>query len=331
MLLSCESVKEMTKEEVTTACHTTLLHIFTGILVSNNLLEERSDGLYAYTESAEVDEGDMVELEEELHLDGGEVTEETPISVQDVFQIPRLRIIEEEPDPESPQEEPSLKQDSPVLTDSDSGSLLEPVEFRCVDPQFTKQDHEFLIQHVSSLDPRFLIVMDAENIAMNHGRNLFFSVKGIEIVRDFYEKQGHIVVGFVPEYCLDNRNWSSRWAVIKKKLDAGEKPLDSDRYTSTPDDMETMIRLQREGVITASPGRDYSDSYTIEYAKSKNGIIITNDRYNDAKMQITDLEKRKITERWFRNHVITYSFVGDDFIPNPDYEPPDFFEISENE
>ena len=95
--------------------------------------------------------------------------------------------------------------------------------------------------------------------------------------------------------------------------------------------METMIRLQREGVITASPGRDYSDSYTIEYAKSKNGIIITNDRYNDAKMKITDLEKRKITERWFRNHVITYSFVGDDFIPNPDYEPPDFFEISENE
>lgn len=58
VLPSRSSVEGMTKEEIAAACHTTLVHVFTGILIANNLLEERGDGLYAFTESAVIDEGE---------------------------------------------------------------------------------------------------------------------------------------------------------------------------------------------------------------------------------------------------------------------------------
>ena len=186
-----------------------------------------------------------------------------------------------------------------------------------------------MIQHSLTLDPRFLIIMDAENIAMNHGCHLFFSVRGIQLVREYFEKRGHKVVGFVPEYCMDERNWSERWEAVKKKLKTGSVDEDHfDRSSSTPDDMEALKRLKREGVLSLSPSKDYSDSYAIEYAKTKNGIIITNDRFNDAINKIKDVKLKRITQRWLRTYVISYSFVGDDFIPNPDYEPPEYYEIN---
>ena len=325
ILPSRSSVEGMTKEEIATACHTTLVHIFTGILVANNLLEERADGLYAFTESAMVDEGDVVEVEEEMAEVAEDIAEETPLSVQDMFQVPRLRVVEEESDPDSSPNEVSIHDSSPVLKDS-IPMIKNTMESRRTGPGFTKEDHELMIQHSLTLDPRFLIIMDAENIAMNHGCHLFFSVRGIQIVRDFFEKRGHKVVGFVPEYCLDERDWSTRWEAVKKKLKTGTVTED-DRSSRTPDDMAALKQLKREGVLSLSPSKDYSDSYAIEYAKTKNGIIITNDRFNDAIRKIKDTKLKNVTERWLRTYVISYSFVGDDFIPNPDYKPPEYYEI----
>ena len=326
VLPSRSSVEGMTKEEIAAACHTTLVHVFTGILIANNLLEERGDGLYAFTESAVVDEGDAVEVEEMAEV-AEDIAEETPLSVQDMFQVPRLHMVEEESDPDSSQEEQSIQYDSTLI---DEPPIIEKTkEPRRIQTGFTRQDHELMIQHSLTLDPRFLIIMDAENIAMNHGCHLFFSVRGIQLVREYFEKRGHKVVGFVPEYCMDERNWSERWEAVKKKLKTGSVDEDHfDRSSSTPYDMEALKRLKREGVLSLSPSKDYSDSYAIEYAKTKNGIIITNDRFNDAINKIKDVKLKRITQRWLRTYVISYSFVGDDFIPNPDYEPPEYYEIN---
>ena len=316
------SVEGMTKEEATTACHTTLVHVFTRILIANNLLEERRDGLFAFTESAAVDEGD--EVEEIMPDSPDDVTEETPLTMQDVFQVPRLRVVEEESDPDSSSvasypEETIQPNPIPVVETR--------VDTRRTGVNLTRQDHE-LIQQSLNLDPRFLIIMDAENIAMKHGRHCFFSVRGIEIVRDYFERRGHKVIGFIPEYCLDERNWKERWDQVQKKLE-NEEILEDDPSSRTPDDMPGLRKLMREGVLSLSPCKDYSDSYAIEYAKRMNGIIITNDRFKDAVKKIKRNDVKRITEIWFRAHCITYAFVGDDFIPNPDYEPPEYFDPNE--
>jgi Ni,Fe-hydrogenase maturation factor len=38
---------------------------------------------------------------------------------------------------------------------------------------------------------RPLIIIDASNIAMRHGKNSFFSVKGIQIAGEYWQKNGH--------------------------------------------------------------------------------------------------------------------------------------------
>ena len=48
-----------------------------------------------------------------------------------------------------------------------------------------------------------LIVLDAQNIAMRHGKDKFFSVMGIQIAINYWRKNGHQVVCFVPDYLLD--------------------------------------------------------------------------------------------------------------------------------
>lgn len=48
-----------------------------------------------------------------------------------------------------------------------------------------------------------LIVLDAQNVAMKHGRDKLFSVKGIHIAVNYWHKNGHKVICFLPEYLFD--------------------------------------------------------------------------------------------------------------------------------
>ena len=48
-----------------------------------------------------------------------------------------------------------------------------------------------------------LIVLDVQNVAMRHGKDTFFSTKGIQIAIQWWEKNGHKVIGFLPEYLFD--------------------------------------------------------------------------------------------------------------------------------
>jgi len=62
---------------------------------------------------------------------------------------------------------------------------------------------------------RPLIIIDAQNIAMRYGSNKTFKVQGIKIVADFFLRQGHTVIGFIPDYLV-----SQERILAKKKLNA---------------------------------------------------------------------------------------------------------------
>ena len=45
------------------------------------------------------------------------------------------------------------------------------------------------------------IIIDGSNVAFSHGKSSKFSLKGIEIVIDYFKKRGHSnVVAFLPQY-----------------------------------------------------------------------------------------------------------------------------------
>jgi ribonuclease ZC3H12 len=45
------------------------------------------------------------------------------------------------------------------------------------------------------------IVIDASNVAMAHGRQSVFSIKGLQLVIDFFKARGHAkIIAFLPEF-----------------------------------------------------------------------------------------------------------------------------------
>ena len=65
--------------------------------------------------------------------------------------------------------------------------------------------------------------------------------------------------------------------------------------------------------------KDYDDSYCIEYARTNNGYIVSNDRYWDHVDKQPEKARGK-TIRWLRDHCVSFTFVKDNFLPNPDFK-----------
>ncbi len=48
--------------------------------------------------------------------------------------------------------------------------------------------------------------------------------------------------------------------------------------------------------------------------------MVTNDQYRDQLQKLEgDKEEREAMRRWLRGRLISFTFVGDEFIPNPDF------------
>ena len=52
----------------------------------------------------------------------------------------------------------------------------------------------------------------------------------------------------------------------------------------------------------------------------RRGVIVTNDLYRDH-VEKHNGDRRKL-RHWLKTHCISYTFVLDDFLPNPDFKFP---------
>jgi hypothetical protein len=143
-----------------------------------------------------------------------------------------------------------------------------------------------------------LILLDASNIAMRHGDKTF-STKGIMIVMDYFVRNGHRVLAFLPEYLFRESITSSKKRVV-------------------PDDIEYLKKLHSEGLIVQTPSQDYDDSYCIQYCRQNNAFIVTNDLFRDYLEKFTDPTKKKAENLWIIEKRISFTFLKDEFLPNPD-------------
>jgi len=157
------------------------------------------------------------------------------------------------------------------------------------------------------------VVIDGPNVAMKHGKKKNFSVEGVKIALQYYSSRGFDPIAFVPEY------------IATRKASAptlGSSTLKLGDFMTVGDDLPKLLELVDAGLVVLTPAQDYDDSYCIEYAKRHHACIVTNDRYNDH-IDKQQNEREKATVRKFiRDHSISFTFVRDEFMPNPDFVFP---------
>lgn len=159
-----------------------------------------------------------------------------------------------------------------------------------------------------------LIVIDAPNVAMRHGKGKVFSCAGIELAVKYFRGLGHRVVAFIPDYMLQSDE-----ARAQHEEDGGTLTA-----AKIPDDVALLARMVQEGVLVPTPSQDYDDSYSIQYAGLHDGCVVTNDLFRDHIENMVGPRERKVAMRaWLRAHQISYSWVRNEFMPNPNFRFPE--------
>ncbi len=141
------------------------------------------------------------------------------------------------------------------------------------------------------------IVIDGPNIALSHSNNKWpGSARGVEIAIHHYTSLGWTVRSIVPRHFLSPK---------------GKRGVDNPAI---------LERLVEEGIVSTVPSQDHDDHYWLAYALQTGAYVVTNDRMKDHAGMHSDGEEAFF--KWRQNMVISYAFVGDTFIPNPDFKLP---------
>eukprot|EP01097_Dermamoeba_algensis_P000717 TRINITY_DN1253_c0_g1_i1.p1 TRINITY_DN1253_c0_g1~~TRINITY_DN1253_c0_g1_i1.p1 ORF type:complete len:222 (-),score=53.25 TRINITY_DN1253_c0_g1_i1:330-995(-) len=155
-----------------------------------------------------------------------------------------------------------------------------------------------------------VVVIDGPNVARKHGKKSNFSVRGIHIAHEYFSKMGYETISFVPEHYVSRKATQS----------ANGKSTLMD-FLPMADNITLLNKLVDDGLVVLTPPQDYDDSYMIQYAKLHNALIVTNDRLWDF-IEKQPAHKRKSETKWIRTHCISYTFIKDTFMPNPDFNIP---------
>eukprot|EP00298_Acanthocystis_sp_HF-20_P014445 c20773_g1_i1.p1 GENE.c20773_g1_i1~~c20773_g1_i1.p1 ORF type:complete len:120 (-),score=36.02 c20773_g1_i1:78-437(-) len=68
-----------------------------------------------------------------------------------------------------------------------------------------KKVHMDIPTNTKKINSASLVVIDAANMAMKHGKNKKFSSLGVQLCVDYFLERGFHVVAFLPEFYLDHR------------------------------------------------------------------------------------------------------------------------------
>ena len=168
---------------------------------------------------------------------------------------------------------------------------------------------------VSSASSKPLLVLDGPNIAMRHGAGRVFSVRGIELALEFLEaKLGHRCLIFAPSFVVDLKLIGERRRALKVGMDV--------KAASLPDNVGLLRQWLAEGRLVTTPSQDYDDSYAVEFAmRHPRALIVSCDQYRDFPPAHgkTPQEQAKL-RTWLRAHVVSFAFVADAFMVNPDWK-----------
>mmetsp|Transcript_7963 Transcript_7963/g.12026 ORF Transcript_7963/g.12026 Transcript_7963/m.12026 type:complete len:1134 (+) Transcript_7963:30-3431(+) len=154
-----------------------------------------------------------------------------------------------------------------------------------------------------------LLILDLPNICMRHGDHKKFSCAGIQLCIDHFRAKGFKrLIAFIPAHLLDYDHVGKHRALVRLGMETQQGAK-----TKLPDNVSLLLSLKDEGYVVSTPPQDYDDSYCIAYAHKNGGYVVTNDKYRDCTVE-------GVTRDWLRSHLMTFTFVKDEFVPNPDFK-----------
>eukprot|EP00644_Phytophthora_capsici_P017240 jgi/Phyca11/529754/estExt2_fgenesh1_pm.C_PHYCAscaffold_480069 len=83
------------------------------------------------------------------------------------------------------------------------------------------------------------------------------------------------------------------------------------------DDWVLLNDLVQKDHVILTPSQAHDDFYVIDYAVKYDGFIVTNDMFRDHVSNKRAFHGKRLTTNWVRSHCIDFTFVGDEFMPNP--------------
>lgn len=142
------------------------------------------------------------------------------------------------------------------------------------------------------------VVVDGQNVGCAYGGNgSRFRARGVELVLDFYTRQGRPAVALLPQAKVD-----------------GRPNIRNDRIA---DDPGLLLRLHEAGRVSFTPAGSHDDYFLLQYAMVRGLDLISNDRFNKEISRQETPERAQALRQFLDNHLIPYTFVQGEFVPNP--------------
>ncbi|KAI9914986.1 hypothetical protein PsorP6_008605 [Peronosclerospora sorghi] len=154
-----------------------------------------------------------------------------------------------------------------------------------------------------------VVVIDGANVACQKDGNPHIPslAVAIQYFRSLEAVGGryHIkCVAFVPNYWLN-----------VKPIPRSAGPQENGAMET--EDWTLLNEMVQKGFVILTPSQAHDDLYVIDYAVKYNGFIVTNDMFRDHISSKRTFHGRMLTTSWVRSHCIDFTFVGNDFMPNP--------------
>ncbi|XP_042542262.1 protein KHNYN [Dipodomys spectabilis] len=135
------------------------------------------------------------------------------------------------------------------------------------------------------------IVIDGSNVAMEHGRQQYFSSRGIALaVQHFWDRGHRDITVFVPQWRFS------------KDSKVRESHLLQELYSLS------LLSLTPSRVVDGKRISSYDDRFMVKLAEETNGIIVSNDQFRDLAEE---------SDKWMaiiRERLLPFTFVKNHFI-----------------
>lgn len=146
------------------------------------------------------------------------------------------------------------------------------------------------------------VIIDGQNVGRDYGGNdHIFQSRGVKLALDYYAANGICALALLPRNKIDQRTY----------LRPGV------RNTLVADDPQLLNELHSQGRVYFTPAGSHDDFFILTYAMRKRADVISNDRFfKELEMQETAEDVRAM-KTFLETHLIPYTFIGEDFVPNP--------------
>lgn len=193
-------------------------------------------------------------------------------------------------------------------------------------PPFQSQEQINISACASSEDIlrcRCPVVIDGANVALS-GSGIHESgswdhcdISRIRTVVSYYQQKGLRSFAFLPQFWA-KRSRQGKWSpFFDIYLFCNIYQVTLASLADRPWDPSQVQKLVKDKLVVLTPPQAHDDHFILGYARERDGFVITNDMFRDHIAKMEDPTEQEQWRQWCSQRVVPYTFVGDEFVPEP--------------